>query len=276
MFPVFFVIFAITVVITYIAALSSLSSRIGRPAFTAKHNKTIKYIKGLIGKTGAICIILTIIGGILLIMQLPQTSPGLLLICLTVADVIAYLYMLILWSAGPTEEYATQTKQLETKLDTLSTELNNFLSKYYIDKKFQIDAMGLTIGICQGQKQLLLYKAATATDLNQTYKTIPFRSIVDCELTEDNVTVMKGGLGRAAVGAVVAGEAGAIIGAATRSSSNMVNTISIRIITNDILNPYHPIIILDRPIERKGIEYAKKYQLAQEIYSTIVAIIHSK
>ena len=256
------IVFAAVIVITYIATLNSLSSRIGNPVFTAKQKNTLRQVRRSVAKIGLVCIILALIDIYLFFYRLWQTSSA-FLASLILADIVGYIYMIIRWASGPT----VYSVKVEKKLDSLSSELNEFLSKYHIDKKFQIGRTGLTVGVCQRQRQLLIYKAATALSPSQTYKALPFRSIIDCELIEDNVTIMKGGLGRAAVGAVFAGETGAIVGAATRSSSDMVNSISVRIITNDVLNPYHPISILSTPIERKGWEYReninwlKKYTL---------------
>ena len=51
-----------------------------------------------------------------------------------------------------------------------------------------------------------------------THKLINFNQIIECEIIEDNTTIMKGGVGRAIVGGVLAGGVGAIVGAGTRST----------------------------------------------------------
>jgi len=110
---------------------------------------------------------------------------------------------------------------------------------------------------------------------NLKYQAIPFNSIIECEIIEDNSTIMKSGLNRAIVGAAIAGTTGAIVGVATRKTSDVVNNLSIRIITNEVLNPHHEIKIITETINRNSDEYKQLYDNVQEIYSSVIAIIQS-
>lgn len=83
-----------------------------------------------------------------------------------------------------------------------------------------------------------------------TVKIIDLTTIIDCELVEDNSTVIKGGLGRAIVGGVLAGGVGAIVGAGTRNSSDIVNNFSVRIIMNDNITPLLMIDLIDKKLRR--------------------------
>ena len=56
---------------------------------------------------------------------------------------------------------------------------------------------------------------------------------------------MKGGVGRAIVGGALAGGAGAIVGANTRASKNMIYNLQIRIITSNINNSLYTINIIN-------------------------------
>ena len=109
----------------------------------------------------------------------------------------------------------------------------------------------------------------------ETYEAIPFNSIIECEIIEDNSTIMKSGLNRAIVGAAIAGTTGAIIGVATRKTTDVVNNLSIRIITNEVLNPHHEIKFVTETMNRNSDEYKQIYNDVQEIYSSVIAIIDS-
>lgn len=61
-----------------------------------------------------------------------------------------------------------------------------------------------------------------------------YSDLIDFELCENGETVMKGGVGRAIVGGALFGVAGAIVGANTRKSRQMVNSLYIRITTRTV------------------------------------------
>lgn len=58
--------------------------------------------------------------------------------------------------------------------------------------------------------------------------------MIDFELCENGETVMKGGVGRAIVGGALFGAVGAVVGANTRKSRQMVNSLYIRITTRTV------------------------------------------
>lgn len=265
------ILLAIISVILYIFALVSISLRIGKPAFTPEESSIIRKQRNRTGISGGVCIILSIINACCWNKLLLQISDGWMIV-LAIASVISFFAMLLDWLGAPTEESVAKARQHKAKL----SELESFLSRYHPDKGFVIDEKnGLNVAVCQKYQKLLIYQKPTIFNSESFHEAISFSSIVDCEVLEDNETVLKGGLGRAAIGALIAGETGAIVGATTRSSSSMVNSMCIRIITNDILNPYHPIQIINTPTERKSNDYKEKYRIAQEVYATAIAIVHN-
>lgn len=92
---------------------------------------------------------------------------------------------------------------------------------------------------------------------------------------EDNTTIMKGGIGRAIVGGVLAGGVGAIVGAGTRGSSDVVKNLALRIITNDISNSMVMITLIKSDTKRDSAFYKNCLASAQGIYPTIVSILNS-
>lgn len=103
---------------------------------------------------------------------------------------------------------------------------------------------------------------------------IPFSNIIECEILEDSSTITKGGVGRAIVGGVIGGGVGAMVGATTRQSNDVTNSLSVRIITTNLAKPLVIIPLITSRIERNTSAYAQKFALSQEIYATIVSIIH--
>ncbi len=105
---------------------------------------------------------------------------------------------------------------------------------------------------------------------------IPFGSILDCEIIEDNSTIQKGGIGRSIVGGAIAGGTGAIVGAVTRKSKNIVENLAVRVITNDAVNAMKMFVFLDSETKRDSEKYKYSFHNAQELYSTIFSIIYTQ
>ena len=102
---------------------------------------------------------------------------------------------------------------------------------------------------------------------------IPYSRLLDCEVLVDNTTVMKGGLGRAVVGGVVAGGIGALVGASTKRSTDKTNSMKVRIITTDVNDALVEVPIITSAISRDSQTYRDADKFAQETFATITSII---
>ena len=105
---------------------------------------------------------------------------------------------------------------------------------------------------------------------------IAFDDVIKCELLEDNTTIMEGGVGRAFVGGALAGEAGAIVGATTRESSDVSNSLKLRIITSDVENHLIVLDFINNQIKRSSHLYKSTFETAQEMYSLIISVTSKK
>lgn len=110
-------------------------------------------------------------------------------------------------------------------------------------------------------------------------KTIYFENIIECEIIENSNVIQAGGLGRAIAGGFLAGNTGAIVGATTRKSKNLVSNLSVRIITNEIETPLYTLKIIGYPIDINKFMGANLYkssvEFANKIYATIQSIINN-
>ncbi len=102
---------------------------------------------------------------------------------------------------------------------------------------------------------------------------IKFSDIIECQIIEDSNTIMKGGVGRAVVGGALAGGVGAVVGANTRASQNVTNSLQIRIVTKNVSNSLYTINIITREISKSSDEYKDAMNFANKVYATITAII---
>lgn len=103
-----------------------------------------------------------------------------------------------------------------------------------------------------------------------------FSELIECSILEDGATIMSGGVGRAVVGSLIGGGIGAIVGATTRDSTPITLSLSVRIVTSNIQYPLQEIPIIGSSTNRgSNDEYKEKVQFAQEIYATVISIMHA-
>ena len=160
-------------------------------------------------------------------------------------------------------------RQADAKI-RLSEQLSN--ANIHYDKVINITSTGIDSKVVfdlNNRKIAIIDTNAVKIDY------VDFDKIVQCEILEDNSVVMKGGVGRAVVGGILAGGVGAIVGAQTRGSSEIVKNLSIRIITNDVINSLVWIHLIKTATKRDSFEYKRNKDAAQQIYSTIISILNT-
>lgn len=135
--------------------------------------------------------------------------------------------------------------------------IGNDIPLHEID--FFIDTINKRIAFCEYNKDNITF--------------LDFSSILDCEIVEDDI-VTRSGLGRAALGAVVAGGVGAVVGAVTAKEKKIVKSLRIKLITNDVLNAMKTIDVLAMgQFSTESSMYKRAINFATETHSTILSII---
>jgi len=117
-------------------------------------------------------------------------------------------------------------------------------------------------------------KFAFSNYTNELLKYFDFSSVIDCEIIEDNTTIMKGGIGRAVAGGILAGGVGALVGAGTRKSSDIVKIFQVKIIFDNILEPLFTIELITQNTKRDSVKYKNCFTFAQKVHATMVSIIN--
>lgn len=98
---------------------------------------------------------------------------------------------------------------------------------------------------------------------------IPFNQIIGCEiLTDSQVT---GGVGRAIVGGVLAGDAGAIVGAVT--AKKQIMSYSVVVYLENIQTPYLEMDLIKQKTDTKAADYKKAVDFANKVNASIKAIV---
>lgn len=97
-----------------------------------------------------------------------------------------------------------------------------------------------------------------------------YGDLINYELCENNSVEQKGGIGRAIIGGALFGETGAIVGASTRESKNMVNSLYIRLTIKSV--GMRKISFIESPTARDGMLYSSSRSLADQIISELEII----
>lgn len=100
-----------------------------------------------------------------------------------------------------------------------------------------------------------------------------YEDLVEFELCEDNVTVAKGGVGRALVGGALFGGAGAVVGATTRATSNLTRSMYIRITAKKV--GMLKIVLVSCEITRGSFIYNVAKDCAEKIITQLEIIAAS-
>lgn len=101
-----------------------------------------------------------------------------------------------------------------------------------------------------------------------------FEDILSFVLLEDGETITSGGLGRAAVGGLVFGAAGAVVGGITggKKSKSICTSLAVKISINNIQNPTAYISFISSKTKKGGLIYKVYYAVAQECMSILELI----
>ncbi len=161
------------------------------------------------------------------------------------------------------EEAKTKLAELRAKNEALLNEADAFPSERIIALiGFQTR---LLIGVNTQNSTILLYTDNSLSEGLSNIKYLGFNNIIDCTMeTVTSTTASKqNGVGRAVVGGILAGGAGAVIGAATAKTSvdTNIDHVILNIYTNDILNPL------------LSFTAATDFNTVQEAYALFKAII---
>lgn len=167
----------------------------------------------------------------------------------------------------------SDTKQHLHNLNELEENLSN--KNFKTSKKIEYINMlsnlpSIQLNVDTEHKKIAFCKIFPYQSLN----IFDFKDIIECEIIEDSNTILKGGVGRAVVGGAIAGGVGAIVGANTRDSKNVINNLQIRIVTKDITNALYTIDLITTETKKENMLYKNSMKFANSIYATLQSIMN--
>lgn len=112
---------------------------------------------------------------------------------------------------------------------------------------------------------------------SQVFLQIPFSKIIGFETLIDNQVETKttGALSRALVGGMLAGGAGAIVGAASAKtvSTDKIQSYKAVLYLNDLSNPRLEFNLLDAPVQKTDYTYTEARKFAESVNASVKAIL---
>lgn len=148
--------------------------------------------------------------------------------------------------------------------------LNN-LPSFKADNTYLSDTSGVSIAIDRTESKIGFI-------INKTAYIYNFSELLKCELLIDSAVVMEASLmdtaGRAALGNMVAGKTGAIIGGVTSTKSKSISeNIDVKITVDDIDNPIFRVNFLNLKASTNSKEFKKRRDIAEKWHAIIASII---
>lgn len=153
--------------------------------------------------------------------------------------------------------------------------LNDFLIKFKItkhNKEVKYDKVIDNVLLVDLEKKQIIFLCDPLGRINS------FESIIGYQVIEDGDTITSSnGFGKAAVGGILFGATGAIVGSASakHTSKKEINKLSLLVKVNDIKNPIITIDIIKRTIEKGSRQYEKSIQILNEIVGVLEVIINN-
>lgn len=135
--------------------------------------------------------------------------------------------------------------------------------------------VGLLAKFDDQKKEMILSEKEHISYKPYHYTLFRYDQIVDFEILENGSSVASGGLGRAMVGGLLFGSAGAIVGASTRKQSNVCSDLKVKITVKDYLKPAFYITLINSDQKKSGLIYKTNMKLAQDLISQLQLIVNS-
>ena len=147
---------------------------------------------------------------------------------------------------------------IETELQKSNLEL---LSRFHPTK-----TVGIYMAV-DASNHLCSFNAGAFRGFSVVYR---YEDILSFELLEDGTSISHGGLGKAAIGGLAFGGAGAVVGAVLgKKNTDYCTTLVIKVVVNDITTPNIFIHFINGKIKKSSLCYQQNLRIAQECLSLL-------
>lgn len=167
-------------------------------------------------------------------------------------------------------------ERMKKEIEDNNRFFGNYISRKDVLKSYTWEDEEAKHAICAEKQHFALVHALSNNNFKARIYIIPHADLLECQIIEDNSTVVDSAIGRAIVGGLIAGRTGAIVGAVTQGTSDVINRLEVRIVTNNLSNARTSIVLIDRRVDRDSTFYKERYALAQDIYAMVFATIRAR
>lgn len=126
------------------------------------------------------------------------------------------------------------------------------------------------------REMMLLSNTSKVKTKVTDYSLFSYDQLVAYEVIEDGSSLASGGVGRAAVGGMLFGNTGAVVGAVTRGQKVVCNNLIIKVTLDNYTKPAVYINLLNTETKKTGIIYQTTIKCARDITSKFQLIIEEK
>ena len=175
------------------------------------------------------------------------------------------------------KEREEKVKEIEEHAKKNERMADDFFSENHFSQIIEYtDAMDkCCLCVDESKQEIVIFKTYYGSYIRPKTTHISFDDIIKCEIDEDGAVIEAGGVGRAIVGSLIAGGAGAIVGAVTRSSKQICSSMNVRIYTTNVSNPQLIIPLIKTEVKRSERKYLDAHAKAKEIYAIVLAAAKS-
>lgn len=121
-------------------------------------------------------------------------------------------------------------------------------------------------------KKMILARKLKMSYQPVDYTAFDYSQIVDYSLLEDGSSIASGGVGRAAVGGLLFGAAGAVVGGVTRGYKSTCTSLQIKLTVKDYVAPAFFITLISKEIIKSSLAYMTVLKQAETILSKLQLI----
>jgi len=183
--------------------------------------------------------------------------------------VLSIVILIILISVKISEDEDKKKEKQISKAQTLYSEQSDTINSLGFSITSEVECADYELKVDSRNKQIAILSSQYSSP-----KILKFPEIIGCDVIKDNSTIASSGVGRAVVGGLLAGGAGAIVGATTRKSKNVVSDLRIYIKTTNIDDPLITLKLIQKQIERNSSQYKKIIEFAEKFQATMDSIMN--
>jgi len=207
-----------------------------------------------------------------------------LLVLLCVGFFVGVLTYAIMWNSRDDDKrnslITNDKKALDEIINTLNISSVSIVEYHAVNFGIVLNDNSKHLVIVNNSIEDQAYSKKIDWDKNSmiTHSVISYYNMINVEVVIDESAVMTPSIGCAIIGGVLFGGAGAIIGALNAKINKQINSIVLRLYTDDIKSPIHDLLFFasSTPVSIKSSQVKTQLNLVNEWYGRLLTIIEKR